>query len=186
VKALFFLEKDPVHVTVRSEDAQFNSNGRKIKTLKRRVFAKFQRGIPVWAVPLATESFDFSMMPPERTIDQWCGFYDSEADQLRMDWTDEEREAIEQHLISANYTQVARPLADVPYPTYLKQRKVQGKRTIQHAIAEIVATLETTGIDPGDVIGYESDHFDSNSQAIIEAVSAQEAPTPDEEELVAA
>ena len=178
---MYFVNKDPVHVTVRSEDAQYNPNGRKVKTLKRRVFAKFQRGIPEWAVPLAEERFDFSHDPPEMTIERSCGFYDSEADQLRMDWTDEERGAIEALLVE-NYLQIERPRAPLPYPTYAKQRKVQGKRTIEHVIAEVKATMEATGIDPAAVIAYEADHFDGHSQEIMEAFSVK----AEEEELVTA
>ena len=82
-----FLAQNPVHVVVRSEDAQYNAQGRKVKTLKRRVFAKFNRGIPPWAVPIAEANFDFGYMPPERSVQEWCGFYDSEAD-LGNGWED--------------------------------------------------------------------------------------------------
>jgi hypothetical protein len=182
---LIFLNQDPVHVSVRSEDAQYDNNGRKVKTLKRRIFAKFQRGIPEWAVPIAEANFDFSYIPPEETVERACGFYDSEADQLRMDWTDEERKAIEAALIERNYLQVAKPLAPLPYPSYAKQRKVQGKRTVEHVISEVQTTLSSTGIDPGTVLAYEADHFDEHSQAIMD-IFAAESVEEAEEELVTA
>lgn len=177
-----FIAQDPVHVSVRSEDAQFGARGQKVKTLKRKVFAKFQRGIPPWAVPIAAKTFDFSHMPPERSIEQWCGFYDSEADQIQMDWNDEERNAIETELVARGYLLVERPKAPLPYPTYAKHRKTQGKRTVEHVIAEVKATLEATGIDPAAVLAYEADHFDADSQTIMEAFASAE----EEESLVAA
>ncbi len=182
---LQFLAENPVHVNVRSEDAQYNSTGRKVKTLQRRIFAKFNRGIPAWAVPLAETTFDFSHMPPERTVEQWCGFYDSEGDQIRMDWTDEERETIEARLVDLGYLLVEKPKAPAPYPTYAKQRRLQGQRTVKHVIEDIKATLEQTGIDPGDVIAYEVDHLDKDSQAIIDAFT-KAATEAEAEEMVTA
>ena len=185
---MFFIDKDPVRVTVRSEDAQYGTRGQKVKTLKRRVFAQFQRGIPDWAVP-AAEALDFSHMPPERTIQQWCGFYDSEADQLQHSWTDEERETIEATLLRNGYEQVEKAKASLPYPAYGKQRKVHGKRLVSHVIEDILATLDTTGLDPGLVLAYEIDHADKDSQAIIDAFTtpvAEEVAAEEVEEMVSA
>jgi hypothetical protein len=182
---LYFLHQDPILVSVRSEDAQYSAQGHKIKTLKRRIFAKFQRGIPEWCIPLAESTFDFSHIAPEMTAQQTCGFYDSEADQLKMDWTDEERKAIEDRLLELGYFRAERPLAPLPYPAYEKQRKVQGKRTVEHVIDDIRSSLDSTGLDAAAVISYEADHFDKDSQAIIDAFPTVTAEEEVEEMVVA-
>ena len=184
-----FLNGDPTLVSLRSEiPALYDQGGRKmIAPKQRRLFAKFERGIPAWAIPIAESTFDFATMPPERSVAQWCGFYDSEADQIQRGWTNDERSVIELALVERNYLAVEKPRSEIPYPSYLKQRKIHGKRTVEHVLTDIRATLDMTGESAGKVIAYESDHTDEHSQAIIDALSASAAPvTESEEDLVAA
>lgn len=176
-----FIAPDPVHVHVRGEFAAlYDNSGRMLQTKKRRVHAKFQRGLPGWAVPIAVETFDIGRIPPDFTAQNWFAMYDSELDQQRAGWTDEERQAIEEAL-QQKYIKLEVPEAELPYPAYLKHRKVHGRRTVEMAVADIVAALKVAEISTENVIAYEADHRDSQSDAIISGVLASFEPEPEPE-----
>lgn len=77
-----------------------------------------------------------------------------------------------------------KPKLTVPYNNFLKHRKVQGKRTIEHVIADVIAAVEAAGVDPAEVIAYEREN--DNNQTLIAALEALTAPEPVEEPVVAA
>lgn len=182
---LRFVTNAPHTVVVRSEVPPiYDSQGRMLHPKKERLFAKFLRGIPAPFVQTARERFP-KWDRPERPLDQYGGYFDSEAEAAARGWGNTDREEVEAVLLTRpQIFKVEFAKADLPYLAYLKHRKVHGKRTIEHAITDILATLDQTGDPPDKVIAYERDHEDEHSAAIVAAVQA--VPKPDGEELVAA
>lgn len=189
----FITPRGDRRLNVRSEGpAIYDGNGRMIQPKSRRLYAEFGEGIPepFWA--LAKQLFPYYADQTEKPIERYGGFYDSLIDQQQRGWTDEEREVIEQKLlqVGGDYVRVEVPKAPVPYASYPKQRKIHGRRTLDHVIEDIskavVSERELKGEDlTPAIVAYERDHEDEHSAAIIAAVTAlkeQEA----EETLVAA
>jgi hypothetical protein len=181
----FVAASGDITVVVRTViPAIYNDKGQMLHPQKQRLFAKFRKGIPTPFIPAAMEKFQ-SWDRPERPLALHGGFFDSKTEAENWGWSDEELALVEEKLLARpQILRVELPKAGVPYPTYLKHRNLKGKRTIEHVLKDILATLEATGIDPDAVVRYETDHPDENSEAIIAAVTA--LPEPDEEELVAA
>jgi hypothetical protein len=181
---LQFICEHPVHVAIRTDDR--DEKGRLIRGGKRRVYAKFQRGgLPDYALRRALELFEFRAKPPEQTIEGWAAFYDSEADQIRMNWTDDERRLIEDELVRRGYVLVEKDKVPQPYPAYDAHRKVHGQRKIAHAVKEILAAVEAAGIDPDAVIAYELQ--EGGSPEVVEAMEAlKNADGADVEQVVVA
>lgn len=72
-----------------------------------------------------------------------------------------------------------------PYAKYDEHRKTIGRRTVEHAIADITATYETAGFDLGLAIAYEREN--GNDPQVVAALEALTAPVVEaEEELVSA
>lgn len=184
---MLFLAADPENVHCRNEvSALHNNMGQLVHSKQRRVTAQFWRGIPVWALPKAMELFDPQRVPDDWEPRQWFACYDSIVDQGRAGWTDEEREVIETRLQELGYPVVEPEKAPVPYPAYPKHRKIVGKRTLDHAAADIVAALLATGVDLDSVALYEHDHPDANTEALLEAVKKGLGVDAQAEELVSA
>jgi hypothetical protein len=166
---LQFICEKPEHIVVRSDDR--DEQGRLIRGGRRRLYAKFQRGgLPPYALQKAVELYEFRGKPPEQPVEGWASFYDSEADQIRMNWTDDERKLIEDHLVSRGHVVVEREKVPSPYPSYEKHRLVHGQRKVAHAIRDIVAAVEAAGIDPDAVIAYERQ--EGNNEEVIAALEA--------------
>jgi len=173
-------------VVVRSDTpAIFNEKGQMLYPKKQRLFAKFRRGIPSPFMAAAQEHFP-KWDRPERPLSLFGGFFDSEMERESYGWDDEELAEVERVLLTRPQVfRVELKKAAVPYRDYLKDRKVHGKRTVEHAIKAILDRLDARGDGPEGVVAYERDHEDEHSAAIIEAVTAV-PPDADEEELVAA
>lgn len=58
----------------------------------------------------------------------------------------------------------------LPYASYGQHRRVQGRRTLEHAIADITEAVNVAGVNPEAVIAYERQH--QNSPEIISAMGA--------------
>jgi hypothetical protein len=182
-----FIAEHPVTIGVTPEaPAIYDAKGRMIHPATRFVSAQFTRGIaPEWAYQEAAKRFSFTTMPQGVSRRQWVSFYDSLTAQDQLGWTDDEREAIERVLSNHPHcVKVERPRIQPPYPSYDKQRRVAGRRTIEHAIAEIVETVKSTGIDPELVISYEIEN--ENDPQVIAAMEALKAEEPEPEPLIAA
>lgn len=172
-------------VTVRKQKDIFSpKTGERIE-IQRRVFAEFIRGgVPAWAMPLAEQKFRLEKKPEGMPADRWLCFYDSEADQKQRGWSDEERELIEAKLLSKpGIVLIEPPRIPAPYAKYDQHRKVQGRRTVEHAIQDITAVYESAGFDVGAAVAYERQNL--NDPAVIAALEELEAPAEVEEELVA-
>lgn len=184
-----FICEVPLHRVVRSETrALHDTRGQMVQTRKRRVFAKFQRGgLPPWALDEALKKFEFRSKPPEQPVEGWASFYDSEADQIRWGWDDEERAAIETALQNTNGVYlIERPRLPLPYPKFNQHRKTAGKRTLEHVIKDLQATYETAGFDVGLAIAYERENL--NDPAVVAALEAlvETEPVDAEEQVIAA
>lgn len=182
-----YIAEDPVHVVIANEKAPiFDNKGNMVHDGTRRIYAKFRRGgVPQWAQEIAKQTFDFKKKPDEIPVERWISYYDTIEDAARMGWDEYEQELIDKKLAWVDgIVTIEKPAAQPPYPTYDKQRLVKGKRTLATAIADIIATVKTTGIDPKKVIDYEVEN--KNNKELIEALSAIEVEPVEEEELISA
>ena len=182
-----FIAEDPVNIGIRAATVPiYDNEGRMIKEGRRRLSAKFNRGgAPEYAYQEALKIFSFAKMRRDDTPRQWVSFYDSEAAHAQHGWTDEESKVIDDELCKSPLViQVSQPLVKAPYPTYTKQRKVQGRRTLDIAITDIVETVKNTGIDPELVISYELQN--EKNQKVIDAMQAAKDEEPVGEPMIAA
>jgi hypothetical protein len=173
-----FIAEDPINVGIRAAKVPIYDT--------RRLYAKFDRGTaPEHAYQEALKIFSFAKIHRDIMPRQWVSFYDSLTSQIQHGWTDDERKCIEDELCKSPHAiKVDPPRAKAPYPAYARQRKTQGARTINHAIAEIVETVKTTGIDPELVISYELQN-DKNVK-VVEAMQTLKEETPAEDPMIAA
>lgn len=107
-----------------------------------------------------------------------CGFFDSHHAQRVNDWTDEDRELVEETLASlpengVDFLIVEAPKVAAPWPKYDSARSV----------GSIVSTVEQIGVDPQVVIDYERQNRDRAE--VVEAMQrlidgqVSEAQVPD-------
>lgn len=187
----FLTPRGDRRLIVRSEGpAIYDQAGRMIKPKARRLYADIGEGIPAPYWELAKELFPAYAEQTEKPIERYGGFYDSIVDQQQRGWTDEEREVIEQKFleVGGDYVRVELPKAPLPYAAYEKQRKIHGRRTLEHVISDIKQVVSNERELKGEdlvpaILAYERDHADEHSQAIVEALEPVAEP---EEQYVAA
>lgn len=178
---MHFIAEDPIQVHIRSEKPQIvDANTREVIAPKqRRVYAKFKRGTaPGWLREKALATFEFRKRPGLVDPGAWVAYYDSIEDQVEKGWTDEERQVIEEKLSQhVNCLKAEQERLAPPYGNYDKHRKTVGKRTIEHAIADILAAYESAGFDVHHAIAYEVEN-ENNPQVIaaLDGLLATEAP----------
>ncbi len=184
---MLFISENPETKVIRSEvKALYDDKGRQIRQAQRRLSAKFQRGMaPAWAQKIGEETFEMLNRPPEVPAGSWLAAFDTEAG----DYNEEERAAVEARLLERpGILLVEKPRLPVPYPLYEKHRKVAGRRTLEHAIADITNAYETAGFNIGDAIAYEAEN--ENSPEVIAALEAlvggDTDPETETETLIAA
>jgi hypothetical protein len=117
------------------------------------------------------------------------GWWDSFAAQKDHDWSNEDREYVEQRILTIgdpNVMLVEDLKIPAPYAKYAAHRKTQGKRTLEHVIADITQTYEVAGFDVGQAIAFEKQNL--NDEKVIAALYAlaTEAPETETEELIRA
>lgn len=164
-----------------------NTKGETVQEYRKSPFAQFERGnAPDYAYQKAVEyGLKFATKPTyegggEFPSQQWLSYYDSEADQIRAGWTDEEREAIERHLLNTQGVYLAdRPKVAPPWPAY-DRLTVQGRRTIDLVVEKIREKVIEDGYSPGDIVAYERENL--NRAAVVEAMLALEERPVEEEE----
>ena len=171
-----------------------NTKGEVIQPYRKAPFAQFVRGAaPDYAFDFARKAgFKFATKPTfegggEFPSERWLSYFDSEAAQHQWNWTDDERRAIEQHLLTCQgVVLVERPRVAAPWPAYDKL-VVQGRRTIDLIVEKIREKVVEDGYDPGAIIAYERENL--NRAAVIHAMEAlrEQPDAPAEvEELVEA
>lgn len=179
-----------VRPTVTPEDA-YQIGGKP----QKGIVADFQhagRGLSPWEIEEALTRFEIRGTGVGENPAGRLSFFDTELAAMQKGWDQETREQVEAALMAGmsygtDYFLSEAPVAAVPYAKYLEHRKVQGRRTIDHAVADIVAAVGAVGIDPALVAAYESDgrNADQHSAAIIAAVQAI-GVEPEPEPLMAA
>jgi hypothetical protein len=182
-----YIAETPLHVNIRSEvPALYDSSGRMVAQKKRRVFADFRRGeAPAYAYEVGRQTFEFRGMPGGVTMEQWMAYYDSEEDQIRNGWTDEERGAIEEKLATRpGVVVIEAPRIPAPWPGYNKL-VAHGRRTNQHVAEKVAEMTKDGGYDVKSVIAYEMQEFGRNE--VIAALNELLAPAeePAEAEVLA-
>lgn len=173
--------EDPEHIVVRSEDEpMYDNTGRKISNGRRRLYAKFQRGgLPDYAVEVATSLWSFRKMPDGVIVRDFAGFYDSEADAIRMGWTDAEREEIEEYLDKFGAPRVGKPVPVAPWPKY-DATKPGGRGVTWQTVAERhLETAENTGTEVAALLAYE--RLTRNQPELVAAYEARLAADAESE-----
>ncbi|HSE43807.1 MAG TPA: hypothetical protein VLA89_00605 [Gemmatimonadales bacterium] len=174
--ALFMSERQKV-LTVRNQEEKFSqATGKKIGT-QRRVFAEFRKGgVPPWALETAEKTFRMAGKPPEIPTHMWLATYDSEIDKRQRRWTDEEHELILEALrAKPGVVEIAMPVVDPPYAKYDQHRKTQGKRTLEHVLADIKNTFEVAGFSVEQALRYERDNLaDAKVIEFLESLATEE------------
>jgi hypothetical protein len=181
-----WISESPVRVVASSETREvYDTKGRLVQPKVRRTYAQFKRGgVPPYALPYL-RMVDLHRKPPGQSDEGYVGFYDSEADQLLMGWTDEERALIEEKVDASPYTiRIEVPRLSAPYAKYDEHRRVHGQRKIEHAIKDILEAHEQAGFDVELAIGYEKQ--EGNSEQVIAALQGLLAPEEESDPLIAA
>jgi hypothetical protein len=190
--ARFFVREDAGSCFVRGTvEAIYDNHGRLIQPGKLALKAEFTRGAPIWAIRQIEGVFRWDRMPPGWEPSNWVAWFDSGVGQVTYGWSDEDRVAVEEALASGRFpglVEVEVPKVGVPYKKYLTHRKVSGRRTIEHVLADIGAAIDAAGVSPQAVIEYEQDHHDGLSDQIIQSMSllADQVEAEDDEELISA
>lgn len=116
------------------------------------------------------------------------GWWDSFAAQKDLDWSDADREYVEQRILKVgdpNILLVEDERVLAPYANYDKHRKTQGQRKLEHVLADIATVYETAGFDVGQAVAYEKQNL--NDAKVIDALFGLEAPVDEPvEELISA
>lgn len=176
---MLFISENPENKVVRSAvKALFDDKGRQIRQPQRRLAAKFQRGMaPLWAQKIGEETFEMLNRPAEIPAGAWLAAFDTEAG----DFTEEERAAVEERLLDRpGVVRVEKPRIPAPYPMYDKHRRVAGRRTVEHVIADITSAYETAGFDVEHAVAYELEN--DADLTVVEALRALVATGDVEEE----
>lgn len=174
-----FIAEDPVHVVVRSAVPRMydpRDPSRLIREGQPRLFAKFQRGTaPAYAQRKGLEIYSFRKIHNtgigggEMPREQWVCFFDSVQAQDEHGWTDEQREAVEEKLITLGYVQVEPERLAAPWPAYDKL-VAHGRRTIEMVAEKIAEKVTEDGYSPHAVIAYERENL--NRPQVIAALEA--------------
>jgi hypothetical protein len=178
-QGLFFVAQDPVHVVVRSEIAALHDTaGRQVAPKQRRLFAKFERGIPFkWALDAALELFNAPSRPnvPES---RWFAFLDTLDWQRQQGLTDEETVVVEEALLTRpGIFQVFPAKLPAPYPGYDKFKG--GAKALAEKLVE-------DGYDLDAAVAYERENKNRPSfVAAFEEAQAQPVVEEAEAEVVA-
>ena len=99
------------------------------------------------------------------------GWWDSVVAQADHGWSDEDRVFVEERILQVgdpNVLVITEVQLPAPYDKYDQHRKTQGKRTLDHVIADITATYELAGFDVEDAVAYEKQNL--ADQRVIDAL----------------
>lgn len=134
--------------------------------------AEFQQGgVSPWEYDLALKSFAFRGAYEDEDLYSRISWFDTEIAQKHYKWTDEERKFAEERLKEdqtngLSYIIVEAPKVPAPWAKYDDLKDA----------SEIVALMDATGTEAGDVLSYERQN--KNRQAVIDAVEASEDEVP--------
>ena len=183
---MLFASERQKEVTVRNEKPIFSpTSGERIE-LRRRVFAKMERGyIPEWANQLVLDTFSMGGKPPSVPPHRWIATYDSALDQQLRKWTDEERALIEKKLLEqGDVIVLTPPVVEAPYALYEAHRKVSGRRTLEHVLKDVQDAYAVAGFDVEQALAFERQNL--NDPAVVAALEGLRPVVADAEELIVA
>lgn len=178
---------------IRSEKEPIrNPSGDLVHPGERRLEVEFVRGgtLPEYARKKALEKLDITGLPENADPMSALTWLDTAVAAHNYKWTPEEQAAVEAVLRERDgngFIVVDVPKVQAPYANYRKHRNVQGRRTIEHAIADIQAVFEQAGFDVGQAVEFEKQNPDKDTETVVAALLAlQPVEEPEPEPLMAA
>lgn len=117
------------------------------------------------------------------------GWWDSNVAQVEHGWSDADREFVEAKILrigDPNVIVVEEPRVAAPYGRYDEHRRTQGRRTVEHVVADIQQTYALAGFDVDLAVLYEQQNL--NDERVIAALYAlvPERASAEVEELISA
>lgn len=101
------------------------------------------------------------------------GWWDSHVWQQELGLSDADREFAEAKLLRVgdpNVIVVEQPRVSAPYGRYDEHRRTQGRRTVEHVVADITQTYELAGFDVEQAVLYERQNL--NDEKVVSAIYA--------------
>jgi hypothetical protein len=181
-----------LRIDIRAEKRNFTPKGDELPESKA-LFVQFYPGgtVPDHAKDLVERlpGFTQGVSRDENPYESRIGWWDSVAAQADYDWSDEDREYVEEKILrigDPNIMVVEEVKVEAPYEKYLQHRKTQGKRTLEHVIADITQTYEVAGFNVEQAVSFEKQN--GKDQKVIDALYAlvADAPETETEELIRA
>ena len=165
-----------LRIDIRAEESQWSPKKEFMGTTKP-LFVKFFRGgnVPEHVKALADQlpGLRQGIGPEGDPYLDRIGWWDSYAAQKDYDWSDEEREFVEQRILQIgdpNVLVVEAPRVPAPYAKYDAHRRTQGQRKLEHVLADIAQTYEVAGFDVEQAVAYEQQNL--ADERVIEALRA--------------
>lgn len=152
-----------------------DGRGHLVRPSVPEVIAHFNMGggIPDYARKSARERLDFRGVSMDEDPLARMGWFDLELAAQESGWDTDTQQQVEaelRRLDGDGFIIVERAPLRQPYPRYDQHRKVHGRRTVEHAIQDIVSVFESAGFDVEDAVGYERETL--NDPRVIEALEA--------------
>lgn len=165
-----------------------DGKGKLVREAQPALRVEFQSGgvIPDYAKQKALAHLDFPGIPENADPLKFVTWFHSQLAAEENGWDAEDLAEVERVLRERDgngFIVVEQPLVEAPYANYVKHRKVQGRRTIEHAIADIVGVHDAAGFNVDQAVLFEQQNADKDSPAVIAALQGMLAsePSPDEE-----
>ena len=180
-----------LNMTVRAEKTNYTPKG-DVSGVDRALVVQFQPAGNV-AEHLRRQvetlpSFRSGIGRDEDPFETRIGWWDSIAAQAEYGWSDEDREFAEKRVLEIadpNVLVVEEVKVLAPYGKYDQHRKTQGKRTLDHVLADITQTYELAGFDVGLAKAYEVQNL--NDPKVLAALDGLVATdSVESEELIRA
>lgn len=156
-----------------------DGQGKLVREYVPPLHAQFEQGggIPEHVRDIALTRLSFRGLAENEDPFMRMGWFDLDLAAEQNGWDAEQTAAVEEKLRAVNGGEslliVEQPKTAPPYPRYDEHRKVHGRRTVEHAIAEIVATFGSAGFDVEQAVRYERENGDSAEViAALEALAA--------------
>lgn len=180
-----------LRIDIRAERANYTPTGHPLPTTPQ-LFVQFYNGgsVPRHIIERVEElpGFRQGIGRDEDPYLTRVGWWDSIVAQDDYGWSDEDREYVEQRILQIgdpNVLLITEARVEAPYAKYDDHRRKQGKRTLEHVLADIGSTFELAGFDVGQAVAYEKQN--GNDPKVLEFLGGLGSPVAeDSEELVKA
>lgn len=176
-----------LRIDIRAEKQNYTAQGHMAEPT-RALYVQFQHGgsVPDYARTEVEKlpGFRAGIGRDEDPYLTRLGWFDTAV----PDWTPEEREFVEQRLLQIadpNVLVLEQQRVAAPYGKYDQHRKVQGRRNLEHVMADIQAAYDLAGFSAAEAVVYEQQNL--NDPQVVEFLSGLGVEQPAvEEELVVA